>query len=216
MTTPERPTDPAWTHTAASVEPGSPDSASERPAPVAPRLPIAPGRKPSASNSRVVNLLLGLAAVIAVGGLAFAAGRMTVPAAATTGDGNGPGAFGNGNFPDFGNGGGGGGAGFQGGVGGVQAAGVLEGTIVAVTGDSLTLQIGTAAAGGQGIEIVIPLSSTTAVHTQASASSRDLASGQKVLVQLGTPEAGSTPAPAASGAPRQVQAPASDVTIVTP
>ena len=122
------------------------------------------------------------------------------------------GAPGGGSFPPgFGDGQGGG---FVG--GGFRSASVLEGTIVAVTGDSLTLRIGNAVDGGQGIEIVIPLSSATAVHTQASASSGDLASGQKVLVQLGTPEAGATAAPAASGAPRQVQAPASDVTIVTP
>jgi hypothetical protein len=100
--------------------------------------------------------------------------------------------------------------------GGFRSASVLEGTIVAVTSDSLTLRIGNAVDGGQGTEVVIPLSTATAVHTQASASSADLASGQTVLVQLGTPAAGSTAAPVASGAPGQIQAAASDVTIVMP
>ncbi len=216
MTTPERPTDPAWSPSSASIEP-SPTEAAGGTTPIAARLPTSPGKKPSASNSRVVNLVLGLAGVVALGGVGFATGRLTAPTPQGAQFGNGQfqggGQFpGGGSFPPgFGDGQGGG---FVG--GGFRGASVLEGTIVAVTSDSLTLRIGNAVDGGQGIEIVIPLSPATAVHTQASASSGDLASGQMVLVQLGTPEADSAPAPAASGAPGQVQAAASDITIVTP
>jgi hypothetical protein len=216
MTSPERPTDPAWSPSSASVEP-SPTEAAGGTTPIAARLPTSPGKKPSASNSRVVNLVLGLAGIVAIGGVGFATGRLTAPTpqAAQFGNGQFQGGGqlpGGGSFPPgFGDGQGGG---FVG--GGFRSASVLEGTIVAVTSDSLTLRIGNAVDGGQGTEIVIPLSTATAVHTQASASSGDLASGQTVLVQLGTPAAGSTAAPVASGAPSQIQAAASDVTILTP
>jgi hypothetical protein len=159
-----------------------------------------------------VNLVLGLAAIVAIGGVTFAAGRMTAPATAAVTNGNGNGRFGNGQFPGGGVAPGGGrltgGAGFLNGS-------VLEGTVVSSTSTSLTIEI-KAGNDGQSIQVEIPLSSTTAVHTQADAATGDIAAGQEVLVQLGTIAGGSTAAPIASGAPRSIQAPASDVTIVSP
>lgn len=221
MTTPQRPGDSRSSEGPATdpsplSSPLDPRLASIEPsAPVGARLPVAPTKKPagSGSSSRMANLLLGVAGVVAVAGIAFAAGRMTAPVAAA-GDGRGfGGGGGNGEFPGgFGGGAGGNGGGFG---GGLRGAGVLQGTVVAVAPDSLTLQIG-GVNGNPGLEIKIPLAASTTVHTEVAASSSVLAAGQKVLVQLGAPTAGSTPAPAASGAPRQVQAPASNVTIITP
>jgi hypothetical protein len=201
------------------VEPASPDAFESGTVPVAARLPITPARKPAGPSSRVVNVVLGLAAIVAIGGLAFAAGRMTAPTtAAADGNGNGNGRFGNGQFPG-GNGpfpsgdlvpGGGRGTGA-----GFLTGSVLEGTVVSSTSTSLTLEIN-AGNGGQSIQVEIPLSSATAVHTQADAATGDIAAGQEVLVQLGTAAAGATAAPIASGAPRSIQAPASDITIVSP
>jgi len=191
-------------------EPGAPEAPQDggfAPAPMAPRMPVPPPTRPRAATSRALNVVLGVAVVVAVAGIAFAAGRLTVPAAASTGGfGNRPGN--GGYFPGFVNGGNGNGA--------LGGGGVIEGTIVAVGADSLTIRIGGTANGGQGLEIQIPISASTAVHTQASATSGDLSAGQKILVQLGTPTTGATAAPAASGAPRAIQQPATDVTIVAP
>ena len=221
MTTPERPTDPAWAPAAMPVEPGPAAGTDSDTAPVVARLPISPKKPASGPSSRAVNIVLGVAAVIAISGVAFAAGRMTAPAtdtAARTGNGAGNGRFNGGQLPEGFTGGQGanGGSAGLGGAAFLRGAGVLEGTIVAVTSDSITLQIATGVNGGQGIQIVIPMSSSTAVHSQASATTGDLANGQKVLVQLGTATPGATAGPIASGAPREVQAPASNVTIEAP
>jgi hypothetical protein len=213
MTTPERPTDPEARPIWGANAPGEEPRIEPVPTPLAPRLPSTVRVKAGTSTSRVANLLLGLAVVVAIGGIAFAAGRFTAPVAAAgsnggtgrqfTGNGGLQGGFGNGN---------GGAGGFPGG-GFLRGSAVLDGTIVAVTADSLTLRLGDGA-NGQGIEIKIPLTSSTAVHTQANASIDDLVTGQTVLVQLGTATSAASPAPVASGEPRGVQAPATDVTIV--
>jgi hypothetical protein len=220
MTIPERPTEPerpaeAWPASAAPVEPASPDTFESGTVPVAARLPITQARKAAGPSSRVVNLILGLAAIVAIGGLAFAAGRMTAPTtAATNGNGPGNGRFGNGQFPGGENGVPGGGN-FTGGAGFLNGSTVLQGTVVSSTSTSLTLELG-AGTNGRTIQIEIPISSSTTVHSQAAATTGDIAAGQKVLVQLGTAAARATQAPVASGAPREVQAPASDITIVSP
>ena len=66
-----------------------------------PAFPYAPPPAPAApKGSRLVNGLLVVAGVIAIGGLAFAVGRMTAPAAAATTAGTDQGlGFGNGRFP---------------------------------------------------------------------------------------------------------------------
>jgi hypothetical protein len=151
--------------------------ASPPPAPVA--SIVAPPKKRSAAAT-FVNVLLGLAVVIAVGGVAFAAGRATAPAATTTG------RFGNGNGGFAGNGGFGpnasgapGRGGFGGAFGGAGGGVSIQGTVTAVASDSITLQL----ASGQ--TITIPTSSSTTYHSQTPATAADVTAGKTVQVQLG-------------------------------
>ena len=128
----------------------------------------------------LVNALLGLALVVAVGGVAFAVGRLTAPPTSAFPNG-GPGG---GNFP------GGPGASFAPGAsfvpggngpgGGLFGAGgvTLEGTVEAVSGDTITIRT----ADGQTVEVTVP--DGTAYHSQAAASSDDVTSGSNVLVRV--------------------------------
>ena len=155
-------------------------------------------------SNRVLNLVLGAALVLAVGGIAFAVGRMTAPAAATTTRGNFPGAGQgpNGYFGgrQGGQGGFGGGGAFLGGAGGGVT---IEGTVDSVSATTLTLKL----ASGQTIQIA--LDPTTTYHAQTNASSSDVVSGGKVLVQLNLGRGG------AAGEDGTVTGPtARDITVV--
>ena len=156
----------------ASAVPTNPVVAS---APVMAAAPL-PARKTS-SGGRWLNLVLALAAAVAIGGVAFAVGRGTAPISAATGNGRGgfgggpggsfaPGASGQ---PGFGRGGFGGG--FGGGI-------TLSGTVVSVTADTMTIKT----AAGQTIEL--SLGASTTYHTQAAASATDVQAGKTVQVQL--------------------------------
>lgn len=167
--------------------------------------------KPGISN-RVLNLVLGGALVLAVAGIAFAAGRMTAPTRTITGanfPGAGQGGTGNGNggFQGRpGNGNGGFGA-FGGGGGGLT----VEGTVESISGTTLTLKT----AGGQTIQIA--LDGSTTYHAQTDATTSDVVTGGKVLVRLNFQRgAGGGDGPAASGGPGSIvgSATASDVTVV--
>lgn len=142
----------------------------------APRTPSGPPRKARAASW--VNIALGVAVVVAIGGVSFAAGRLTAPAGPTRDGfpGNGQGQFPGGSFnPNGGFGGGGGGlGGGRGGFGG----GSLEGTVESVSPTTLTLKL----ASGQTIQVA--LDSTTTYHSQASASSDAVVSGGTVIVQV--------------------------------
>jgi hypothetical protein len=165
-------------------------------------------------SSRAVNLLLGLAVVVAIGGIAFAVGRATAPAATTAGNfPPGGGQFfngGNGNGNGNGNGGTGNGLN-QGGAGAFGAGGItVDGTVTAVNGDSMTIKT----ANGQ--EITVSTNGDTTYHQQAAATAGDVTTGSDVLVRLdgfrgrfgqGGPGASSAP----SGAPQPT---ATDVTVV--
>jgi hypothetical protein len=137
--------------------------------------PVSARRGPS-----LLNALLGLALVVAVGGVAFAVGRMTAPATPTgftngvPGGGNFPGGPGASFAPgaSFGPGNGPGGGLF--GAGGVT----LEGTVESVSGDTLTIRT----ADGQTVEVTMP--EDTTYHSQASASSDEVTSGSDVLVRV--------------------------------
>jgi hypothetical protein len=170
--------------------------------------------KPRSKSGRIVNVVLGLALVIAVAGVAFAVGRGTANASTAQGNGrggfNGQGFTNGGNFPGGGNGGngnGGPGGFFAGGAGGIT----LQGTVTAVNGDSITLK--TAA----GAEITISTNGDTTYHQQAAATSSDVQTGSTVKVQVngfrggrfGGGGANASPAP--SGAP---QTTATDITVV--
>jgi hypothetical protein len=144
--------------------------------------PVRPVVKPRRGFS-LLNALLGLAMVVAVGGVAFAVGRMTAPTTPTGFPNGGPGG---GNFPggpgasfapgaSFGPGFGGNGPG-----GGLFGAGglTIEGTVESISGDTLTIRT----ADGQTVEVTLPAGTT--YHSQASASSGDVASGSNVLVRV--------------------------------
>jgi hypothetical protein len=158
--------------------------------------PVAPARPKRGSSAG--GLLLAVAAVIAVGGIAFAVGRVTAPAnastAASTGFGNGAlggGGFANGSFAPG-----------QNGAGFARRGGALatEATVTAVGPDSLTIKIGN---GTQTIQV--KTSAATTYHTQQAATASAVTVGSKVLLQFdestGTTGAGGAAAPNASGAP---------------
>jgi hypothetical protein len=124
----------------------------------------------------LVNVLLGFALVVAVGGVAFAAGRATAPTSTGTG------RFG----ANGGNGGFAGGFGpnasgapnrvFGGGAAGGAIA--IQGKVTAVAADSITIQL------PSGQSVTIPTSDQTTYHSQTSATASDVTSGADVIVQL--------------------------------
>ncbi len=162
------------------------------PEPVAPEpVPAARPRNPQPQRRSIgTSLVLGLAAVVAVGGLAFAAGRLTAPPAAAASGFNrtGNGTFG-GEFPRAsGAPGGGGFAGLRGGGGfGIQ------GTVTAVSSDQLSLQL------ANGTTINIPLTSTTTYHQQTAGAASDVQVGKQVQVQLERNTSGNGGAAASPG-----------------
>jgi hypothetical protein len=173
-------------------EPVAPEAApiAPEPAPVLRTRAVPPQRRSMASA-----LILGLAAVVAVGGLAFAAGRLTAPpAAASTGFGrtgtNGQGFAGN--FPRASGAAGGLGGAFRGGGG---AGFGITGTVTAVSADSLTVQL------TNGSTISIPLTSSTTYHQQTAGSASDVQVGKQVQVQLerNTTGGGAPASPGAGG-----------------
>jgi hypothetical protein len=185
------------------------------PGPVSPG-PVSPGPVTSRRgiSNRALNLLLGAALVLAIGGVAFAAGRMTAPAAQ---------GFSGGNFPNGGvfngqgrgngqggNGQGGFGANGQGGaIFGNGAGPTIEGTVESVSDTTLTLKT----ADGQTIQIA--LGGDTTYHAQSDATASDVVTGAKVQVRLnfrrgtGGPQATGGPG---GGAPGDLAA--NDVTVV--
>jgi hypothetical protein len=152
------------------------------PAPVPPLKP---------RRNRWLDVALGLAAVVAVAGIAFAAGRLTAPQRTFGLGANGTGAA-PGSSP---------GTGFRGGFGGTLA---LEGTITAISADQLTLKL------DSGQTVTVPLNATTAYHRQTAAGASDVQSGSKVLVQLQSSASG-------GGGFRTGQlAPAANITLISP
>jgi hypothetical protein len=165
--------------------------------------------KPRSGSARIVNLILALAVGVAVAGVAFAVGRGTAPTAAA-------GTFPRGQFFTNGQGNGGNGraataarrTGRVAGAGGLT----IEGTVSAVTADSVTIKT------TGGAEITVSTTGDTTYHQQAAAASGDVKSGSTVLVRVdgfrgrfGGGGPGASPAP--SGAPR-TNATATDITVV--
>ena len=167
MTTPIEPT------TAAPVAPVTP----VEPVATQPVVPVATDvtatRKPS--SGRWLNLLLGVAAVLAVGGVAFAIGRSTAPAV----------SFATGTVPDgavitrpggsFDPAAPGGptGPGFLGAGGGLS----LEGTVSAIDADSITVTL------ASGEEMTFDLDDTTTYHEATETGPAAVAVGDQVAVQ---------------------------------
>jgi hypothetical protein len=161
-----------------------------------------------ARGGRLLNAILGLAVVVAIAGVAFAAGRFTAPAPASAGNfpNGGPGQVFNGGNGNRGNGGNGG----QGGPGGFLAGGgfTLEGTVESISGTTLTLKT----ASGQTIQVA--LDGSTTYHAQTDATASDVTTGSKVQVRLTGRGGfgGANGGPAASRAPTNLTA--TDVTVV--
>jgi hypothetical protein len=177
-------------------------------------VPIAPVVRPRKRSSRILDIALLGAALLAIGGVAFGVGRATAPpvsAANDTGTFRGANGFRpDGSFDPNAAPGRGGAFALGGGLS-------IDGTVTAMSPDSLTLKL----ASGQ--EVTFALDSSTAYHQATAASASDVAVGANVSIKVkgggggrtfGGPSAsqapGASPAPAASGAPRFQ---ASDVTV---
>jgi hypothetical protein len=177
------------------------------PFPVPPVLPAPSAPAPSKRRRDPLTIVMVAAAFVALGGVGFAAGRVTAPATAVAGTGGrgGGGAFTapGGSFTPGANN-----------LGRIAGAVSITGTITEVTADHITLKL------TNGSTITIPVDSNTAYHRQASATSTDLTTGTEVQVQLSAGAnggGGGGQQPGASGAPGtggRAVGPASDITIV--
>jgi hypothetical protein len=162
--------------------------------------------KPRSSSSRAINLVLGLAVVIAIGGVAFAVGRGTAPVSAAAG----PGGFRNGPLPSGAIVNGGGPGGFVGGAAGLS----IEGTVTAVDADSVTIET------SAGTTIELSIDGSTEYHQQAAADASDVTTGSTVVVQVdgftgrGGPQGGPNASAAPSQAAGSTTGTATDITVV--
>ncbi|MEA2519611.1 MAG: hypothetical protein QOF49_1691 [Chloroflexota bacterium] len=149
----------------------------------------------------LINLVLGAAVVVAIGGVAFGVGRATAPAAAAGAGRAGFGAAGGGPTAS-------GAPGGFGGAGGGAAS--IQGTVTAVAADSITLQL------PSGQSITIPTTASTTYHERTAATAADVTSGATVIVQVEGGRGGFGPGgqggqgggPASSGAPAPSGGPA--------
>jgi hypothetical protein len=171
---------------AASSASAAPPASSASTAPAAPAVSMPAPTAPVVARrrNRWLDVALAFAAVVAIGGIAFAVGRFTAPTTAFGGNGQGR---------NFGNGGGGfgpgaslapgqtPGPGFRGGFGETFA---LQGTVTEVTADHITIKT------ESGQTVQVPLDSNTAYHREAGATATDVQPNTKVLVQLQTGNGG--------------------------
>jgi hypothetical protein len=143
----------------------------------------APIRQPAARKNRATSgtALLVLGALVAVGGVTFAAGRVTAPSGSTTstlaGAGRGAGT-------------GTGGAGAPGGLGGSS----VTGTVVSIDGSSIQIKL------ASGTTETLDLGSSVTYRDATTGSAADVTPGS--TVQIGLSFAGSGTGPTASGNPR--------------
>jgi hypothetical protein len=160
-----------------------------------------PAVRPRKSGGRWLNLLFGVAALVAVAGVAFAVGRSTAPVQATTGLPNGglgtAGQVPTGSFAP------------GGGFGGAM---VLSGTVASIDGSTLTLTT------GDGQTVTVDLSASPTYHAQTAASAASVTPGTstKITVAGGAGLPGGQGQPGASPGDAQSRTlTASDVTIVS-
>jgi hypothetical protein len=206
--TPEATTPATWPATA----PTTPLSA--EPETTAPAAVTSAARSRS-SGGRLLNIVLGVAIAVAIGGVAFAVGRTTAPASAATA---GRGGFGannpNASFGPRGSGapGFGGGRGAFGGFGGAGLT--IRGTVQSIDADSVTIKT----QNGQTIEVTTGADTTYDTQTPASAS--DVTQGSTVQVQIQPAAAGNGGngggifRPGASGAPTGPVGTAGSITVI--
>ena len=142
------------------------------PAPVPGPVPVVTV-SPRPRSGRLLNLLLIGAAIVAVGGVAFAVGRATAPASTLPRFGaftnGGTGVRPNGSFTP-----GAGGPGAFGRGGGLS----LDGTVKAVSAESLTLTL------ADGQEMTFKLDATTTYQQATTATATDVAVGDSVSVKV--------------------------------
>jgi hypothetical protein len=135
-----------------------------------PVVPVAPRRR----SGGILNLLLIGAAILAIGGVAFAVGRSTAPASPVGRFGGGLANGGTGVRP-------GGsfapGAGGQGGFG-LGGSIALDGTVTAMDAGSLTLTL------GNGQQVTVKLDTTTAYRQATAATPTDVEVGDSVSVNV--------------------------------
>jgi hypothetical protein len=166
--------------------------------------------KPRARSSRLLNVGLGAAVLVAIAGVAFAVGRGTASVAAATNPGGRGGAgLGNGPFASGAPNGGGQFRGFGGGAAGLS----IQGTVTAVTDKSVTIKTST------GATIELSIDSGTAYHQQAAGTASDVTTGKTVVVQVsGLAGRGGQGGANASAAPSGTAGPstgtATDITVV--
>jgi hypothetical protein len=206
--------DPAAGFAAAEAEPAPAGSTPPAAPPFAPASPPATTVQPLADviarperrSRSASSLLMVLAGAVAIGGLAFAAGRLTAPAAAA-----GPG--GTGQLP------GGGqlsadGQGFPGrgqGFGGMS----IQGTVTAVTSNEITIEL------ASGSTVTIPVDADTTYRSATAATADAVKVGSEVAVTPGaraadpdaTPHPDAEPGLAGGGISFGA---ASEVTVVEP
>ena len=175
------PAPPAAGLSSSVIEPAPPSHEPVRPVTGATMAAAAPRK---GSSGRWLNVLLGVAAIVAIGGVAFAIGRSTAPASATGFPGNGTfrGNFGNGAIPNGAIPNASGAPGFGNGTGralGLGGGGVtVKGTVKAVNGDTMTITT----ASGQTVDV--KTSGDTAYHQQTAATATDVTVGTGVSIQV--------------------------------
>ena len=209
---PTRPGAPQQPYTPAPPEPFSPAAPEGSAVPTSPVVASAPvlATPPASAAKRKsgggwLNIVLVIAAAVAIGGVAFAVGRSTAPVSAATGA-NGRGTFG-GNFPNgsfaprasgqpgLGRGG------FGGGLS-------ISGTVESVDGTTMTIKT----ANGQTIQVTTGASTT--YHAQTPATASDVKTGSNVEVQLDVNGGAAFGRPGASAAPAGPIGTAGSVTVV--
>lgn len=151
-----------------------PPATSPAETPSAPVTPVTTvvAAAPRAKSRGVLDLLLIGAAILAIGGVAFAIGRSTAPASAFPGIGgigNGPIVRSDGSFAP--GAGGPGGFALDGGL-------AIDGTVTSVDADSITLQL------ANGEEMTFALDGDTTYHEATEAAPADVAAGDAVSVQV--------------------------------
>lgn len=164
-------------------------------APVAPVVAVAPRRK----SGGILNVLLVGAAILAIGGVAFAVGRTTAPATAFAGVGGVPGGGGGirpgGSFAP--------GAGGPGGFGQGGGSVSLDGTVTAIDAGSLTVTL------SNGTERTFTLDASTTYREATDTTADTVAVGDNVSVKV----AGGGRVPGGAAASTAPDLTASDVTV---
>jgi hypothetical protein len=183
---------PVWQPAVPEAEPaeGGAEAAGIEPGAESAPVRSAPTRTGRAKRAGSTSVLLIVSALIALGGVGFAVGRATSTGSGGTGD-TSAAALNNG-FP----GGGANASGrpdFAGGANALTSATTVSGTVVSSTADSITIQL----ANGQ--QVTLSTGSSTAYHSQTSASGSDVAVGASVIVKTAA-TTGSAASPAASPA----------------